>query len=65
MENTRLLFLGTLENDFNETSLELFATESNVLRIIVEGDGIQLIDLSKQTAIRLSKELKKQIALLD
>lgn len=65
MENTRLLFCGTIESNSAGTNLELFATESNFLRIIIEGDGIQIIDLNKFTAIKLSKELKKQISLLD
>ena len=65
MENTRLLFCGTNDSETNQVSLELFATNDNNIMIIMEGDGIQLMEISKYTAIRLSKELKKQIALLD
>jgi len=64
MENTRLLFCGTQESGTQETSLELWATDNNDIIIIMESDGVQLMNISKQTAIRLSKELKKQISLL-
>jgi len=59
------LFCGTQESQTSETKLELFATNDNDIIIIMEGDGIQLMNISKETAIRLCKELKKQIALLD
>jgi len=65
MDDVKLLFLGTKETDTNQVSLELFATNRNTVMITMESDGIQLMEVSKQTAIRLSKELKKQIALLD
>ncbi len=65
MENVKLLFCGTQESQTSETKLELFATNDNDIIIIMEGDGIQLMNISKETAIRLCKELKKQIALLD
>ena len=65
MENVKLLFCGTQESQTSETKLELFATNDNDIIIIIEGDGIQLMNISKETAIRLCKELKKQIALLD
>lgn len=65
MENVKLLFYGTEESKTSETKLELFATVDNDIMIIMEGDGIQLMNISKHTAIRLCKELKKQIALLD
>jgi hypothetical protein len=64
MENTRLLFCGSFSKN-EDVSLEIFATKENYIRIIIEGDGIQIIDLNKFTAIRLSKELKKQISLID
>lgn len=64
MENTRLLFCGTHESGTHETSLELWATDNNDIIIMMESDGVQLMNISKQTAIRLSKELKKQISLL-
>lgn len=65
MENVKLVFCGTPESKTNNVSLELFATNDNDLMISIESNGIEIIHLSKQTAIRLSKELKKQIALLD
>jgi len=65
MENVKLVFCGTSESKTNDVTLELFATNDNDLMIIIESNGVEIINLSKQTAIRLSKELKKQIALLD
>lgn len=65
MENVRLLFHGTKESGTNQSTLELYATDNNELLLSIEGDGIQLINLNRATSIKLCKELKKQIALLD
>lgn len=72
MENTRLLFGGTKRSATFEIALQIYANEQNELFILIkdfEDDDIRTnqhhICISKQTAIKLSKELKKQIALLD
>ena len=66
MENVKLVFNGT---DFSNTSnneLECYANGAGEICISIQ-DGIDYIDnyqnicLNKSTAVRLSKELKKQI----
>ena len=59
-------------NDVNDlTTLEMYATNNNVIYIkIVEefeqfSNEMVQIELDKSTAIKFSKELRKQIALLD
>lgn len=60
MENTRTIFIGT---DY-ETELDLFATKKEIFICIknTESDGIFL---NKDTAVKLSKHLKKEISYLD
>lgn len=72
MENTRLLFCGTERSATFEIALQIYANEHDELFILIkdfEDDDIRTnqhhICISKQTAIKLSKELKKQISLLD
>ena len=59
-------------NDVNDlTTLEMYATNNNVIYIKIVEEFEQFsnemvhIELDKSTAIKLSKELRKQIALLD
>ena len=59
-----LLFKGTDDSETNETCLELNATEKKELHVSIKGDAIQHVYLTKIDAIKLSKELKKQINLI-
>lgn len=65
MANIRLFFYGTNQNE--NTRLECFCNASNEISIFIEdvGHSIESISLNKETAIRLSRELRKQIALID
>ncbi len=72
MENTKLLFCGTGRSETFEVALQLYANDFDEVFISIrdfEDDDLRTnqhhICISKQTAIKLSKELKKQISLLD
>jgi hypothetical protein len=71
MENTKLLFGGTERSETFEVALQLYANDYDEVFILIrdfEDDDLitnqHHICISKQTAIKLSKELKKQISLL-
>lgn len=49
------------KNDF----IEVRALDKEVIYIIITSDDYKSVVLDKSTAIKLSKELRKQIALLD
>jgi hypothetical protein len=51
----------------DETTIELFANQTtNLLYVeVLKIDEMLNLELDKSTAIKLSKELRKQIALLD
>jgi hypothetical protein len=67
----KLKFYGTEETKTENQSLEIFANQSKEITLIINDEDVdlvlnkQIISLDKQTAIRLSRELRKQIALLD
>lgn len=67
MDNVTLLFKGTAKSNTQDTSLLLFANSNN--EIFIEIDEATMhgmyICLSRATAIRLHKELKRQISYLD
>lgn len=65
MGNYRLLFYGTQESKTDQTNLQIFANIDNEISIFIESDGIDFICLDKPTAIRLVRELKKQIGFLE
>lgn len=72
MENTKLLFGGTERSETFEVALQLYTNEFDEVFILIrdfEDDDLKSnqhhICISKQTAIKLSKELKKQISLID
>ena len=54
-------------NDVQEDYLEIikFETVERLLIIVTNKDNISSVNLDKSTAIKLSKELRKLIALLD
>jgi hypothetical protein len=62
-----ILFSGTEESKTRSHVMECFATNENDIRIEIDMDDsiFAFIDLDKQTAIRLAKELRRQIALLE
>ena len=69
MERASILFGGSDET--KQHILECFATQKSIVFTInmhfgIEGiDDFAYINLDRATAIRLSKELKRQIALLE
>ena len=62
-----ILFSGTQEIKTRSHVMECFATNDEDIRIDIDMDGVMFafINLDKQTAIRLAKELRRQIALLE
>ena len=62
-----ILFSGTEESKTRNHVMECFATNENEICIYVDMDDsiFAFINLDKQTAIRLAKELRRQIALLE
>jgi len=71
MANVKLVFGGAEEHLFNGMTIELFKNTNGGLYISItdtkDYDGRtnqQCVVLDKETAIRLSKELRKQIALM-
>jgi hypothetical protein len=66
MANVKLLFCGSTEK-CKDHSIEVFCTEKNEIFIEIEILDYQstCIYLDRETAIKFSKELRKQIALID
>ena len=62
-----ILFSGTEESKTRSHVMECFATNENGICISIDMDDsiFAFINLDKQTAIRLAKELRRQIALLE
>lgn len=60
-----LQFHGT-ENSFKNTYLEVHANgfEEITVKISISSDDFNFITLDKETAIKLAKELKKQISFI-
>lgn len=68
MANVKLLFYGTEESETENVSIECFYNVGRELSIVIDEEKLQrkkFIVLDKSTAIRFSKELRKQIALMD
>lgn len=71
MANVKLVFCGIPQKELAEKQLQLFVNDYGGLFIQIEDiesdsyDRIQFTVLDKETAIKLSKELRKQIALMD
>ncbi len=67
----QLKFYGTEETNTSDNSLDVFVNSQLEITVRIKDESIdndynqQLVSLDKQTAIRLSRELRKQIALLD
>ena len=71
MANIKLFFCGANEAEQQEKQLQAFTNDKGLLFISIENgkgnlevSGIQFTALDKSTAIRLSRELRKQIALM-
>lgn len=70
MGNVKLLFCGTAQSNTTEHSLEVFKNARNEVFISIDmcngnGNLPSFICLDKHTAVKLSRELRKQISLLD
>lgn len=67
MANVKLIFSGTERSKTDKHELEAFVNSQNDLYInINENNHTEShICLDKQTAVRLVRELKRQIALID
>lgn len=65
MANVRLVFNGTQRSETQDSELEIFANNKNEIFISIEDNYPQHICLDRDTAIRLVKELKRQIGLLN
>lgn len=63
MANISIQFIGEAP-DYNQDKLQVYATWQNKLCVSIEGDTEQHIILDLSTAIRFSKEVRKQIALI-
>ncbi len=66
MANVRLLFFGTEKSLTYYKSIELFCNKNSNLTIIIKDKEFkeQVIELDKSSAIKFSRELRKQISLM-
>ena len=66
MENTKLIFLGSRKSETQEHELQLYYNDRNEIYIkITIDDNYTFICLDRATAIKLHKELKKQISYIE
>jgi hypothetical protein len=70
MANVRMLFHGDVTSECSEKTVEVYVNTKKKLFIEIRDFGVDFFPsqhtvLDKQTAIKLSKELRKQIALMD
>lgn len=70
MANVKLIFGGSAEQDCAEQTIQCYVNTDGGLYISItydylEYDDVRYTVLDKQTAIRLSRELRKQISLMD
>lgn len=65
MGNYKLVFGGTEESNTELYELVCFANLNNEIQLNLNGDGFNFICLDKTTAIKLHRELKKQISFLE
>ena len=66
MANVKLIFCGDEESEQYEKQLQLYVNTNGLLFIQIEdiGYSANYTVLDKETAIKLSRELKKQISLM-
>lgn len=70
MANVKLIFGGSAEYDCAEQTMQCYVNSDGGLYISITHDYLEYDDfrftvLDKQTAIKLSKELRKQISLME
>lgn len=67
MANVKLVFSGTHTSETEENTLQLYATFRDEIFIEINdyGQPPNFICLDKETAIKLHRELKKQISFLN
>jgi hypothetical protein len=68
MAKVKLLFYGTEETNTENITLECFYNSANEVSIMTNDNDTSnqlIISFDKETAIRFSRELRKQIALMD
>ena len=65
MANVKLLFCGTEESKTNDSNLEVLASSTEIILFLSNGGYESHICLDKTTAVRLVRELKKQIGFLE
>lgn len=67
----QLKFYGTENTETQDNSLEVFVNSQSEITILIKDESVshdfnkQLVSLDKATAVKLSRELRKQIALID
>ena len=67
MENVKLVFTGTERSETERHELICYATINQEILIGIEEGNypMSIVYLNKETAVRLSKELKKQIGYIE
>lgn len=65
MANVKLVFTGTERSCTHQVELVTYANSFNEIYLKLEENCIQHICLDKSTAVRLVRELKKQIGFLE
>lgn len=67
MANTRLFFYGTEKGNTENHSLEIYVLQNEIFIEIDDNMGNEnaCITFDKSTAIKLSKEIRRQISLLN
>lgn len=68
MPNVKLIFSGTEQSSTESTQLQVYANSKNELYIEINDNYILpccCICLDKETAIKFSKEIRKQISYLE
>lgn len=67
MANVKLLFCGSEHTGTKQSTVECYYNTGNEVSIIIEDTDtktFEVISLDRETAIKFSKELRKQIALI-
>jgi len=59
------LIFSSTEESLLQTKLEVFVNVRNEITITIEGDGFQVISLERESAVKLSREIRKQISIID
>ena len=63
-----LIFNGTKKSNTENTVLQIYRNVQNEITLIIKEEYVEhitFIDFDRETAIKLVKELKKQISLLE